>query len=161
MHLHKLIDQNWVFTILEGKDNSSKAVDIARELKLTWILLVDHDAFESNPGKTVLESRVGRILHKSKGDCVIKDTECPFHEDNDGLRGAIKKIKEVVKTAGIYAWKNNLESMVSLTKEGFSKNQWNTISFEERVDLVIELIEKENKEFMEFLKYLVRSCDNQ
>ena len=149
---------------LGGKDDSQKAIKLARHLFGEWILITDFDAWigtENN--KTIEDSRIGKILNELGKIDKLKDTWS--NSSTPYVTEIREKLHIKERENNIFTWKSisgDLEGIVKTTKPNFSKKNWRKMNFEDISNLVDDLLNDEKnlplKDLITFLsekKFLV------
>lgn len=142
----------WDIIRISGKDNSPKALNIAKFFNIPFILVCDFDAFVPNKGK-ISRSRIGRILTDVLH---IKLDNTVLDNDKDKINELNRAIRNFAENEGIFSWEKDLENMIKNTHSTFTKKKWETFSFKDKLDLIDELISANNEEFIEFIKFLTK-----
>ena len=142
----------WDIIRISGKDNSSKALSIAKFFNIPFILVCDFDAFIPSEGK-ISRSRIGKILadimHIKLDDTILNNDKNKINELN-------RIIRDFAEKEGIFSWEKDLEYMIKNTRSSFTKGKWKALSFKDKLDLIDELISTKNEEFLEFIKFLTK-----
>lgn len=139
---------------LRGVSESRRAIKIARELGIHWLLLCDFDGvLPKNPVEKVAKwgarknAVVVKILLK---DMQLKGTLL----DVDVPPNSWTPLLNLIQEHNIFSWECDLEATLAVTAPNWTKENWSNCPFDEVLDFVGRLIREQNPGVLAFLQFL-------
>lgn len=139
---------------LRGVGESRKAIKIARELGVHWLLLCDFDAvLPKNPVEKVAKWSVRKtalvvkvLLEDMQLQGTLLDVDVPPQ--------LWTPLLNLTQDHNIFSWECDLETSLMVTAPNWKKENWSNYPFDDLLDFVGRLIRDQNPGVLAFLQFL-------